>query len=46
MNSITKQAASTGHTELAADNAQYIEYLYEQFLIDPDSVDTDWQDYF
>ena len=46
MNSITKEAASLGHTELAADNASYIEALYEQYLNDPDSVDTDWQTYF
>jgi 2-oxoglutarate dehydrogenase E1 component len=43
MNSITKDAA---HTELAADNAHYIESLYEQFLSDPNSVDADWQHYF
>lgn len=46
MNSITKEAASLGHTELAADNASYIEALYEQYLIDPNSVDTEWQTYF
>ena len=46
MNSITKQATDSGHTELAADNAHYIEALYEQFLIDPTSVDTEWQNYF
>ncbi|TXD96871.1 2-oxoglutarate dehydrogenase E1 component [Psychrobacter frigidicola] len=46
MNSITKKPADAGHTELAADNAHYIESLYEQFLSDADSVDTDWQDYF
>ena len=46
MNSITKEKAGQGHTELAADNASYIEALYEQYLTDPDSVDTDWQAYF
>ena len=46
MNSITKQATDSGHTELAADNAHYIEALYEQYLGDPTSVDTDWQNYF
>ncbi|WP_350561895.1 2-oxoglutarate dehydrogenase E1 component [Psychrobacter sp. CAL346-MNA-CIBAN-0220] len=46
MNSITKEAADVEHTELAADNAHYIESLYEQFLSDPDSVDADWQHYF
>ena len=37
---------SRGHTELAGDNAGYIEYLYEQYLNDPNSVDADWQAYF
>ena len=46
MNSITKEAASVDQTELAADNANYIETLYEQYLDDPDSVDSDWQTYF
>ena len=46
MNSITKETASLDHTELAADNAQYIEALYEQYLDDPSSVDNDWQAYF
>ncbi|WP_440464604.1 2-oxoglutarate dehydrogenase E1 component [Psychrobacter sp. ASPA161_6] len=46
MNSITKEAADVEHTELAADNANYIEVLYEQYLTDPTSVDTDWQAYF
>ncbi|MGO2624675.1 MAG: 2-oxoglutarate dehydrogenase E1 subunit family protein, partial [Psychrobacter sp.] len=46
MNSITKEAKGSGHTELAADNGQYIEALYEQYLNDPDSVDSDWQAYF
>ncbi|MGY8858315.1 MAG: 2-oxoglutarate dehydrogenase E1 subunit family protein, partial [Pseudomonadales bacterium] len=46
MNSITKEKSGQVHTELAADNANYIEALYEQYLTDPDSVDTDWQTYF
>ena len=46
MNSITKQAVNVDNTELAADNAHYIESLYEQFLSDPNNVDEDWQDYF
>ena len=46
MNSITKEAAGVANTELAADNAHYIESLYEQYLNDPNSVDMDWQDYF
>ena len=43
MNSNLKDSA---HTELAADNALYIESLYEQFLTDPNSVDEEWQQYF
>lgn len=46
MNSTTKNTADVAHTELAADNANYIESLYEQFLNDPNSVNSDWQDYF
>ncbi|WP_201587578.1 2-oxoglutarate dehydrogenase E1 component [Psychrobacter jeotgali] len=46
MNSTIKKTADVGHTELAADNAHYIESLYEQYLDDPSSVDKDWQDYF
>ena len=46
MNSTTKETAKVGYTELAADNAHYIEALYEQFLTDPNSVDQDWQQYF
>ncbi len=46
MNSITKEAASVDQTELAADNASYIETLYEQYLDDPHSVGSDWQTYF
>ncbi|WP_435950034.1 2-oxoglutarate dehydrogenase E1 component [Psychrobacter sp. DM8] len=46
MNSTTKQADGLVHSELAADNAYYIEALYERFLDDPNSVDSDWQDYF
>ncbi|MBF2718966.1 2-oxoglutarate dehydrogenase E1 component [Psychrobacter sp. NG254] len=46
MNSITKEKAGSGHTELAADNANYIEALYEQYLTDPSSVDEEWQTYF
>lgn len=34
------------HSELAADNAGYIEALFESYLQDPDSVDASWQDYF
>ena len=46
MNSTTKRKTDVGYTELAADNAHYIEALYEQFLTDPNSVDQDWQQYF
>ena len=46
MNSTTQKKADAGYTELAADNAHYIEALYEQFLTDPNSVDEDWQQYF
>ena len=46
MNSITKEAASVDQTELAADNANYIDILYEQYLEDPNSVGSDWQTYF
>ena len=46
MNSITKEAASVDQTELAADNANYIEILYEQYLDDASSVSSDWQTYF
>ncbi len=31
---------------LAAGNAAYLESLYEQFLVDPDSVSPEWQTYF
>ena len=33
-------------TELAGDNASYIEALYEQYLQNPNNVDADWQAYF
>lgn len=33
-------------TELSADNAIYLESLYEQYLLDPDSVDSDLHPYF
>ncbi|WP_367109621.1 2-oxoglutarate dehydrogenase E1 component [uncultured Psychrobacter sp.] len=46
MNSTNKKSANVGHTELAADNAYYIESLYEQYLDDPANVDEDWQEYF
>jgi 2-oxoglutarate dehydrogenase E1 component len=33
-------------TPLGAGNAPYIESLYEQFLTDPNSVESKWRDYF
>lgn len=48
MNTMTNDDAlkAADATELAGDNATYIESLYEQYLQDPDSVDADWQAYF
>ncbi|MDO5768104.1 MAG: 2-oxoglutarate dehydrogenase E1 component [Psychrobacter sp.] len=46
MTTMTTDAQSSMPTELAADNASYIEALYEQYLIDASSVDADWQNYF
>ncbi|HQR49524.1 MAG TPA: hypothetical protein PL152_09315, partial [Steroidobacteraceae bacterium] len=33
-------------TPLAAGNAPYVEEMYERFLLDPQSVDARWRDYF
>src|SRR5688572_26560401 len=33
-------------TPLSGGNAPYVEALYEQFLADPQSVDSNWRDYF
>ncbi|NHB58385.1 2-oxoglutarate dehydrogenase E1 component [Acinetobacter shaoyimingii] len=38
--------ASRLDTELSADSAAYIEELYEQYLTSPESVGSDWQEYF
>ncbi|PNK60490.1 2-oxoglutarate dehydrogenase E1 component [Psychrobacter sp. FDAARGOS_221] len=46
MNTMTNNAVKADATELAGDNASYIEALYEQYLQDPDSVDAEWQTYF
>lgn len=48
MNTMTNDDAlkAADATELAGDNATYIESLYEQYLQDPDSVDADWKAYF
>jgi len=35
---------STGH--LSGANADYVEALYENFLADPDSIPSQWRDYF
>lgn len=37
---------SNSQTELSADNAIYLESLYEQYLQDPDSVDAKFHPYF
>ncbi len=31
---------------LGSDQAAYLESLYEQFLVDPNSIDTKWREYF
>src|SRR5689334_13997524 len=41
--SLTEWLAST---PLSGGNAPYVEALYEQFLADPQSVDSKWRDYF
>ena len=46
MTTITNDVGTSVLTELSADNASYIEALYEQYLVDPDSVDAQWQSYF
>ena len=33
-------------TPLSGGNAPYVEALYEQFLADPQSVESAWRDYF
>lgn len=33
-------------TQLSAENAAYIEELYEHYLTAPDSVDAEWRSYF
>ncbi|MEZ5515890.1 MAG: 2-oxoglutarate dehydrogenase E1 component [Gammaproteobacteria bacterium] len=35
---------STGH--LSGTNADYVEELYDQYLTDPDSIPSEWKDYF
>lgn len=40
------EGAQRPGTELSAENAAYIEELYERYLSAPDSVSTDWRAYF
>ncbi|HEX5755343.1 MAG TPA: 2-oxoglutarate dehydrogenase E1 component [Arenimonas sp.] len=44
MDSLIKHFAQT--SQLAGGNAAYIEDLYEQYLVDPDSVGPKWKAYF
>lgn len=44
MDSLIKQFAKSSH--IAGGNAAFVEDLYEQFLVDPESVDPAWQRYF
>ncbi len=44
MDNLLKQFAQT--SQLAGGNASYIEDLYEQYLVSPESVDPKWKSYF
>lgn len=44
MDSLIKQFAKSSH--IAGGNAAFVEDLYEQFLVDPESVDPEWRTYF
>ncbi|WP_305804918.1 2-oxoglutarate dehydrogenase E1 component [Stenotrophomonas sp. YIM B06876] len=44
MDNLLKQFAQS--SQLAGGNAAYIEDLYEQYLVSPDSVDPKWKSYF
>ncbi|MCD9086696.1 2-oxoglutarate dehydrogenase E1 component [Stenotrophomonas sp. SY1] len=44
MDNLLKQFAQT--SQLAGGNASYVEDLYEQYLVSPDSVDPKWKSYF
>ena len=44
MDNLLKQFAQS--SQLAGGNAAYIEDLYEQYLVSPDSVDPKWKTYF
>ncbi len=46
MNTSHSTASTVGSTELSADNAVYLESLYEQYLQDPQSVDPQYLPYF
>lgn len=42
--SIMELMWSTGH--LSGSNAEYVEQLYERFLLDPDSIPQQWREFF
>ena len=44
MDNLLKQFAQS--SQLAGGNASYIEDLYEQYLVSPDSVDPKWKSWF
>ena len=44
MDNLLKQFAQS--SQLAGGNASYVEDLYEQYLVSPDSVDPKWKTYF
>ena len=44
MDNLLKQFAQS--SQLAGGNASYVEDLYEQYLVSPDSVDPKWKSYF
>lgn len=44
MDNLLKQFAQS--SQLAGGNAAYIEDLYEQYLVSPDSIDPKWKSYF
>jgi len=44
VDNLLKQFAQS--SQLAGGNASYIEDLYEQYLVSPDSVDPKWKTYF
>lgn len=46
MTTVNHAAEAVGSTELSADNAVYLESLYEQYLADPQSVDEKYVPYF